>query len=106
AMIQIFAELADLHHGAEVAIGGRYPTHVGLHRAGAPDALEAPLLQHPEQLGLQLGLQLTDFVEEKRALCREFDAPAARGSGPGERTLLVTEQLTFEQIVGERRAVD
>jgi len=53
------------------------------------------LLEHAEELGLQFERHLPDFVEEHdAALGGAEDAERAAGS-PGERPLLVTEQLAF-----------
>ena len=43
----------------------------------AADALEAPLLEHAQELGLELGLELADLVEEERAAVGELEAAAA-----------------------------
>src|SRR5262245_24870544 len=51
-IVQIFPEGATLDGGAQVAIGGRYHTNVGLQRASAPEALELTLLQHTQELRL------------------------------------------------------
>src|SRR5690606_28839692 len=77
-----------------------------LERAAATHPLEAPLLQHAEQLGLQLGAQLADLVEEERAAVGELEPAALALGRTRERALLVAEQLALEQLLAQRRAVD
>jgi hypothetical protein len=70
----------------------------------AADALELALLQHAQQLGLQVERHLADLVEEQRAAVGELERAGARGDGAGERALLVAEQLALEQVLGARRS--
>ena len=49
---------------------------------------------------------LADLVEEDRPLVRQLEAALALGDRAGERALLVPEQLTLEQRLRQRRAVD
>src|SRR5512139_1909327 len=105
-MIEILAEPALVDHRAQIAVGGRDPADVDLERAGAADALEPPLLQHAEQLGLELGPELADLVEEERASVGELEPAALALGRAGERALLVAEQLALEQLLAQRRAVD
>src|SRR5690606_23567563 len=75
-------------------------------RLVAADALEAPLLQHVQELDLRTERDLGDLVEEQGALVRLLEAPRAPPVGARERPLLVPEQLALEQRLRERRAVD
>ena len=63
------------HGGFEVDVGGGDDPHVDAARPRRSDALEFPLLQHAQQLGLELGLQIADFVEEDRAAVSQLEAP-------------------------------
>jgi hypothetical protein len=40
----------------------------------AADALEAPVFQDPQQLGLQGWIQIADLIEEKRAVADQLEA--------------------------------
>ena len=71
-----------------------------------PTRSKRALLQHAQELGLQLGLELADLVEEEGAAVGELDAAAPARGGAGEGALLVAEQLALEQRLAERRAVD
>ena len=64
------------------------------------------LLQHAQQLGLQLERHFADFVEEHDAAFGGAEHTEAAPGSAGERALLVAEQLAFGQRRGERGAVD
>src|SRR5439155_10955501 len=63
-------------------------------------------LKYTEQLGLQVWRHLADLVQEQRAPLRHLKEPFLVSGRAGERPLLVAEQLGFNQIFGNRRAVD
>ena len=78
-----------------------------MHGPGAAEPLECALLEHPQQLGLQLERQVADLVEEQRAAVGQLEAARpSRRDGAGEGALLVAEQLALEQAGGQRGAVD
>src|SRR5206468_8165596 len=52
-----------------------------------------------------VGWDITDFVQEQRALIRKLHAADLLADGARERTLLVTEQLALKQAGRNRRAV-
>src|SRR5262249_54016635 len=95
---------ALLHHGAEVAVGGGDDAHVDGDGLGSADALEGPLLEDAEELGLALGGELADLVEEQGPAVGELEPPDLALGGAGERALLVTEELALEGRLGERGA--
>jgi hypothetical protein len=72
--------------------------HVHLERQAGTDALEALLLQHPQQLGLHGRLDLADLVEHQRAAVGQLEPPLAELVSAGERALLVAEKLALEQL--------
>jgi hypothetical protein len=90
-VVEVLAKPALVDHRAQVAVGRRDPPDIDLERAAAADALEPALLQDAQQLGLQLGLELADLVEEERAAVRQLEPPALALGGAGERALLVAE---------------
>ena len=63
------------------------------------------LLQHAQNLGLNRGAHVADFVEEQAAAVGLLEAADALAIGAGEGALLVSEQLRLEQRLGKRRAV-
>ena len=73
---------------------------------GAADALEAALLEEPQQLRLQRRAELADLVEEQRAAgCRLEPAGLVR-PGAGEGALDVAEELALEEMLRQRGARD
>ena len=77
------------------------------HRPGparAADRLDHLLLQHPQHLGLRLQAHVADLVEEDRAAVAPSNLPR-RSARARERAPHVAEQLAFDQLFGNRRAV-
>src|SRR6185369_6541450 len=62
--------------------------------------------EKPQQLRLQVESQLADFVEEQRAVFRGSDQALVVALGSRERTTSVTEQLAFEELARDSRAVE
>jgi hypothetical protein len=58
-----------------------------------------------QQLGLQGQRHLADFVQKQRASSGFFEQAHVRRAGAGERAGLVSEELTFEELLRYRRAV-
>ena len=75
-------------------------------RAVAADALEAALLQDPQELHLHLQRHIADLVQEQRAALGKFETADARAQGPGERAFLMTEQLALQQVRRDGAAID
>src|SRR5262245_54390515 len=103
-MVEVLAEAVVVDHRAKISVRRRDPADVDLERATATDALETARLQDAQQLGLQLGLELADLVEEERAAVGELEPAALALARAGERALLVAEELALEQRLGQRRA--
>ena len=70
------------------------------------DPLELALLQHAQQLHLQRGAHRPDFVEEQRAAVGLLEPSLPVADRARERAAHVTEELGFEQRLGNRAAVD
>ncbi len=67
----------------------------------AAEPLETLLLQQPQDLGLGAGGHVADFVQEERAAVALLELADPPAVGPGERPLLVAEQLAFQQRLRE-----
>jgi hypothetical protein len=72
----------------------------------AADAVDLALLDGAQQLGLQAGVHLADFVQQQGAAVGFLELADAAGDGAGEGALLVAEQLALEQVLGDGGAVD
>src|SRR5437870_7104605 len=105
-VVEIFAEGAAADGLLEVRVRRGDEAHVDLDRPGAADPLDLALLEYPQELGLELGPQGADLVEEERAALRELELAKLALVGAGERTLLVAEQVGLDESLGDRRWVD
>src|SRR6185369_5205311 len=73
--------------------------------ARAAEPLELVLLQDAQDLGLRAAAHVPDFIEEQGAAVGLLEAADALLVRARERALLVSEQLGFEEVLLERRAV-
>src|SRR5262249_2549984 len=106
AVVEVLAEFAAVDHRAEVSMGRANDAHVGAERSGAADALEGLLLKDAKEGDLGSRRDVADFVEEERAPLGHFEPATAPGRRPGERALLVPEELRKEKRLDERRTID
>src|SRR5450756_3146388 len=106
AVEEVLAKLAFLDGAGEVAVRGRYDARVGLEHLRPAQPLKLALFQDPEELRLHGRAHLARFVQEERASRGLLDAAGLRGRGARKGDLLVSEQLGFEKLVGQGRAVE
>ena len=106
AVVQVFAEGADFNHAFEVFVGRGNDAHVGALGFVAAHTFKGALLQHAQQLDLHGQRHVADFIQEQRAAVGQFKTPGAAGDGAGECALLMAEQFAFEQLGGNRPAVN
>ena len=62
----------------KVAVGGGDDADVDRHRLAAADAVDQPLLDGTQELGLQPHVHLGNFVEQQRAAVRFLELADAR----------------------------
>ena len=103
---EIGPKRAARHGGFQVPVRGGDDADVHLDRACRAEALEFPFLENPQQGELRVGLQIADLVEEDRAAVGDLEAAEAPGQRPGERSLLVAEQLRGDQRGRDGGAID
>ena len=103
--IEVLAEGAALNLGLEVLVRGGDHPHVDLDRARRAEALDLPLLQDAQDLGLRLGTHVPDFVEEDGPAIGLLELADLLLGGASERPLLVTEELRLDQLLRDRGAV-
>src|SRR5207244_800134 len=84
----------------------RNDSHVYFDLLAAAHALERMPFQHAQKLRLRLRAHLANLVEHQRALIGRFELADLALGRPGERALLMTEQLAFQQRLGQRGTVD
>ena len=106
AVEQVLAELAFVHHVAQIDVGRGDDPDVDLDRLDAAKAHELALLDDAQQLGLRLERDVADLVEEDRPLVGELEQPLLRVDGAGESALDVAEQVRLEQVGRQVAGVD
>ena len=106
AIVEVFAEPPGLGLFQQVAVAGG--DHAGVDADGLRVAypLELVLLQHAQQLDLELGRGGVDFVEEDGAGVGGLETAGAVVDRAGERAAHMAEQLAFQQVFGQGPAID
>ena len=99
--------LADgLHRGLQLSVRGSDDPNIRRALVRIAHPAELSLLQEAEQLGLCRQGQFPDLVEKERAAVARLDEANAIAVGTGECSADVAEQLTLDESLGQRRAVD
>ncbi len=106
AVKQILAEVLRLHLFFQVAVGGGHHPHVHLEGFLAAHPLYFMLLQHVQQLHLELVGELADFIEKDGPAVRQLKPSPPRANRPGKGALLMAVELAFQQGLRQRPAVD
>lgn len=105
AVVEVATE-AIVDELREIAVGGGEDPGVEGLVACASERAEAHDLERAKQLGLQVGRHFADLVEQDRASAGLCEVAPVVGVRPGKGAGQVTEELTFEQVVGYCRTVD
>src|SRR5207247_1557081 len=67
---------------------------------------KSPILEEPQELGLKMNGHFTDLIKKQGSAIRLFNKPKTWPNRARESASLVPKKLTFEEFVGDRRAVD
>ena len=102
---EVFAEPAGVHVARQIVVRGGDGAHVHRDLPCPPQPPERLGLEDFEQLGLQLGGEVPDLVEEDRSAVRDLEQPLLALLGVGEGALLMAEQLRFEKRRRQSRAI-
>ena len=95
---QILPELPGGHRIFEVPIGRGDNPHVDLDISVTAEPGELAILQDMQQLGLQRGRHLADFVQEDGAVVGELELAWLCLQGAAEGAALEPEHLRLEQV--------
>ena len=106
AEIEVLPEGALGHHVGEMFVGRGDHADVDGHRGVRADPLDGALGEGAEELDLSGGVNFANFVEKESSAVGLFESANAALSGSGERAFLVAEELAFEELGREGRAVD
>ena len=85
--------IADLFF--KVSIGRRHDPHIDFDGMGRAEALKLVMLNHPEQLCLDIQRQFPDLVKAKGGTIGDLKPTDLPGIGPGKCPLLPAEQLAL-----------
>ena len=105
AVEQVLTEAAGLRLGGEVAVRRGNEADVDLLGSSA-HRLHLARLQRAENLRLHRQRQLTDLVDEQRAVLGLLEVTAARAHGARERALGVAEELGLGQLARDGGGVE
>ena len=106
SVVQVLTECPLIGLGGEIAVRGRHDAHVHLDGRGAAHPLKLLLLQHAQQLGLQVESHLRNFVQQQRAAVGALEGALDPLDRAGKGALLVAEEGRLDQALGERGAVE
>src|SRR5205085_2014924 len=100
AKVEIFAERVALGGGEQVGLGCSDQADVHLDLLVAAEAADHSLLQHAQELDLQVERQVLDLIEEERAALGILNETDPTFLGIRKGTPLVAEQLALDQVLG------
>src|SRR5208282_2906465 len=87
-------------------MGSRNQPEVDVYIPVSSHPVKAFLLEHAEQIDLHLERDFAYFIQEQSAASDHFQATFLGAGRPGKRARLMAEELTFEQGLGKRSAVN
>ena len=105
-VVQVLAEAPGADGIRQIDVRGSDQPHVDRDRCPAAHADHLVLLQHAQQLDLHRDRKIADLVEEQRSSVGGLEPTGLRAERPGERALLVAEQLTLYQRRRQCGAID
>jgi len=91
---------------SQILVRGGDHADVDLEGTVRPDGTHFPVLEDAQELHLQHRAHLADLVEEDGSPGGELEHPGALRDRAGEGPALMAEHLGFEQLGGDRAAVD
>jgi len=103
AIVQVAAKLSGDHLG-EIAIGGGDQADIDGNGSCPADAFKFFFLQRTQNLRLEFRRQVTDFIEEERALVGELKSADLLRDGPGERPFSRGRRVRFPEDRTEWRS--
>ncbi len=104
--IQIVAKLLLSYELAEVLMRRGDQPNIDLTIANVSQPSEPFLFQNFQQLGLNLKIDVTNFVEEDRAAMGHLEQSLLGSGRTRKRALLVTEEFGFKQLASQTGAVE
>ena len=107
APVEVGAELLLFDELDEVLVGGGSDAHIHMLESVAPHRDITLILQHVQDFGLKRQGQLADLVQKEGTAVGVLDEPGTPlGVGAGKGPRDIAEKLAFQQVFGDRGAVD
>src|SRR5207249_3494814 len=106
AIVKVFAKSLSGNFCRQVFVGGAEDADIDVDRRGAAQALDFPRFEDSQQFGLRGQRHVSHLVEEERAAVRQLELAALERRSAGESAFLVAEELAFDQVLGQRGAVE
>jgi hypothetical protein len=98
-VVEVFPHFAQADFLLEISVGGRNQTNVHLGGGRAADPLEFALFENAQELHLDLGRDVANFIEEDGAAVRPVEPALVVPDGAGERPFDMAEEFRFQEIV-------
>ena len=104
---KVRTEQPPLHLLLQIAVSGHQQTEIQLNALGAGHPLDGLFLNELQQLGLNMRRQLSDLIQKQGTVVGQLDLTNLTGRGrAGKGSLFIAEQLGFNEVFMEHRAVD
>src|SRR5579862_3840146 len=105
-IIQILAKLASLDHLFQITIRGCHQPHIHFLRASTAESFKFSLLQGAQQLWLNLDRNVSNLVQEQRALISQLQPADFLRNRSRECASFVSEKFTLKQASRNRCAIE
>src|SRR5688572_18174645 len=106
-IVQILTQLLVSNGLARVPVRSRDEAHINYCiLCLAPHATYDSILKHSQHLRLERHRHLGQLVEEQRSAVSQLEQAHLLAIGAGKGSFAVAEHLRFEQLLGNRRAID
>src|SRR5229473_4507593 len=103
---EVFAKSTFFDQLGEVLIAGCQKPNVRMDRFIASQPLKSFFLNQAQHFALGEGREGGHFVQKKRAARALLELPDTLAVGAGEGAALVAEELAFQQLLGNGRAIE
>ena len=90
----------------QIGIGRSDDPHVHLDDLRSPDPPDLFIFQDPQEFSLERERHLAQLIQENGAPVGRLEKPDLPRSGPGEGAALIAEELAFQKVFRQGRAVD
>src|SRR5579864_1209017 len=105
-VIEVETKLPLFNGVSELSIGGCDHPQIDLNVPHAAQPPEGLILESPQEFGLEHDRHFSDLVEENCSPGCNFEYAGFGSAGVGKGALLITEQLAFQECLGDSGAIE